>query len=137
VNRLLRGEYNAPFSEFEYSFDYQILMAVQNGIHPTLPDKEKGLIPQQLHDLVMQCVSHDANSRPSVNQLQQQVQILKEEYQQHKEEWDNMLLKAIQYQTDGKGSTGNQEDSQQRSLTQAQNQSQAGVAATSSPSQTL
>jgi serine/threonine protein kinase len=88
ITRTMNGKYAPPYSEYEFNFDWQILLAVsQNGKRPTLPKNS----PEQFQQLYLSMVHTDPLKRPEAEEVIQRLEQTAQHYVEHKEEWDRLL----------------------------------------------
>lgn len=92
VARMLTGEYQRPYKEYNFKIDFQILINVaKKGKRPTIPPS----CPESLKNLVTTCWSHEAQDRPETAQILQTLRDMQVEYESNKAEWDSKLHSEI------------------------------------------
>jgi len=85
--RCLNGQYEQPFSEFSFSFDFQILIqSAKKDCRPTIPTN----CPQPFADLITTCWDKDPENRPSTAEVAQQLQALEQTYMANQAAWDSV-----------------------------------------------
>eukprot|EP01103_Thecamoeba_quadrilineata_P018105 TRINITY_DN6721_c0_g1_i1.p1 TRINITY_DN6721_c0_g1~~TRINITY_DN6721_c0_g1_i1.p1 ORF type:complete len:447 (-),score=68.95 TRINITY_DN6721_c0_g1_i1:84-1424(-) len=89
LNRVMTGTYQQPFSEFSnLQFDFQILIQVaKSNLRPTIPPKS----PPAVVSLITSCWDHEPDNRPDVAKLLEQVNVIEEEYNNNKSQWNPLL----------------------------------------------
>eukprot|EP01117_Protostelium_nocturnum_P012712 TRINITY_DN4691_c0_g1_i3.p1 TRINITY_DN4691_c0_g1~~TRINITY_DN4691_c0_g1_i3.p1 ORF type:complete len:937 (-),score=335.21 TRINITY_DN4691_c0_g1_i3:142-2952(-) len=97
TNRVLKGKYDSPYSEFKFQFDWQILLAVtQNDQRPTLPLNT----PQVIIDLIKPCLELDQSKRPTAQVLHDQIHEAYLIFKENRVEWDKLLEESLANQLD-------------------------------------
>eukprot|EP01125_Pyxidicula_operculata_P004708 TRINITY_DN1760_c0_g3_i1.p1 TRINITY_DN1760_c0_g3~~TRINITY_DN1760_c0_g3_i1.p1 ORF type:complete len:759 (-),score=160.83 TRINITY_DN1760_c0_g3_i1:48-2324(-) len=89
VNRVIKGKYEAPYSEFKnINFDFQIIvMAAKDHLRPTI-DKN---CPQSFRDLIVKCLDKSQAERPSLAMIDDTLKKIQEEYNNQKSSWDGLI----------------------------------------------
>ncbi|EGC38423.1 hypothetical protein DICPUDRAFT_148930 [Dictyostelium purpureum] len=89
ISRMVHGEYQHPYSEYDFiKNDFQIMLHSKNGLRPTLPPHQT---PEEIQSLYLECVDQDPSKRPSINQLIDKLNNLRQLYL--KSNWDKFLKK--------------------------------------------
>eukprot|EP00012_Vannella_robusta_P006723 CAMPEP_0206201394 /NCGR_PEP_ID=MMETSP0166-20121206/11513_1 /ASSEMBLY_ACC=CAM_ASM_000260 /TAXON_ID=95228 /ORGANISM="Vannella robusta, Strain DIVA3 518/3/11/1/6" /LENGTH=805 /DNA_ID=CAMNT_0053620043 /DNA_START=36 /DNA_END=2449 /DNA_ORIENTATION=- len=91
--RCITGTYEQPFSEFkQIVFDFQIIIqSAKKDVRPTIPAN----CPQAYTELVNQCWHKDPDSRPTTEEVLQQLKQLETLYNANKTEWDSIRIPAV------------------------------------------
>jgi len=88
-NRLLKGKYEQPFSEYKnLQFDFQIIIQVaKKDLRPTLPEN----CPPKVMALIKKCWDPIPDSRPDIEKLIEGIDFLEKEYVDNMSTWDNLI----------------------------------------------
>eukprot|EP01129_Flabellula_baltica_P002857 TRINITY_DN12751_c0_g1_i1.p1 TRINITY_DN12751_c0_g1~~TRINITY_DN12751_c0_g1_i1.p1 ORF type:complete len:830 (-),score=176.81 TRINITY_DN12751_c0_g1_i1:44-2533(-) len=91
VNYLVTGSYSEPYSEFEFSFDFQIIVQTAKGLRPNIPPGS----PKDLVNLYLVCINPDPDDRPNADEIADQIEGCRENYEE-----DPEAFKADHYDHD-------------------------------------
>jgi len=91
--RCMTGTYEQPFSEFkQIVFDFQIIIqSAKKDARPTIPAN----CPQAYVDLVNRCWHKDPDSRPTTEEVLQQLKEVENVYNANKAAWDSLRVPAV------------------------------------------
>jgi serine/threonine protein kinase len=81
--RLVKGQYQHPFSEFTDLQGIQLVMQVPNGLRPTVPPN----CPPLMDSLIQKCWDNDQNNRPNSTELLDLLLECRKDLEQHPEIW--------------------------------------------------
>lgn len=88
VNTTLKQEYQAPFEEFHFSMDMQILYAVSSrDLRPTLPES----CPPEIVSFLNNCWSKTPEERPDFPTIVSQLHDLQVIFRERKAAWDKTM----------------------------------------------
>lgn len=90
VNRCITKAYLHPFEEYpELTMDFQILIAAtKKNQRPTTPAS----CPQELKDLIANCVEREPAKRPTTEELTTKLKALEEQYKKNQAAWDKAIV---------------------------------------------
>jgi len=84
IHRVLKGKYAQPYSEYNITFDFEIVMkAAKEDLRPTIPSN----CPVKLRYLMIQILQLVKNKRPLLEQILEQLTKIEEEFYANKEQW--------------------------------------------------
>lgn len=91
--RCITGTYEQPFSEFkQIVFDFQIIIqSAKKDSRPTIPEK----CPTAFSDLINRCWHKDPDSRPTTDEVLQQLRDLEKLYSANSSEWDSIRTPSV------------------------------------------
>eukprot|EP00005_Dracoamoeba_jomungandri_P008043 CAMPEP_0174269954 /NCGR_PEP_ID=MMETSP0439-20130205/42791_1 /TAXON_ID=0 /ORGANISM="Stereomyxa ramosa, Strain Chinc5" /LENGTH=1261 /DNA_ID=CAMNT_0015358989 /DNA_START=638 /DNA_END=4423 /DNA_ORIENTATION=- len=85
THRITSGQYSAPFAEYEFSLDLQIMVqAAENDLRPTIPET----CPKQMSKLLQACWHAQPNLRPTAEEIFEKIVKMEKVYEKNKSQWD-------------------------------------------------
>ena len=95
VARILTGEYQRPYKEFNYRIDFQIIInSAKHGVRPKLG---LDIAPANLRSLITRCWNPLPGERPETQEVLDQLLEVRREYESNRAEWD-ALVNALEGQ---------------------------------------
>jgi serine/threonine protein kinase len=91
VNRTLKGTYESPYMEYNYKFDYQILLGVsQHNQRPSM----LACCPTELREAIYSCLADRPEKRPSAEDIQKSMINIQKNYKENEESWNQLFETA-------------------------------------------
>lgn len=126
---MVKGVYESPYSEYNFKFDWQILLATtQNNQRPTLPS----YCPKEFSELVASCLDPEPDNRPTSSELVEKIRAIRHIYEEHHQEWD----KCIQSE-ENSSSESNLKESKSDIITEVNDEPSSDVSSSSGEIQDL
>ena len=89
VARILTGEYQRPYKEYNYKIDFQII--INSAKHGKRPKLGLDICPEPLRNLMMSCWDPSPNERPDAAQALKILKDIQQEYEDSPESWDALV----------------------------------------------
>jgi len=85
VFRVMEGCYARPYGEYHnLQYDFQVIVKVsKEHVRPTIPINT----PEKLKNVITKCWSHDADVRPSCEELLEELTAIRNDYQKNAHVW--------------------------------------------------
>eukprot|EP01114_Cavostelium_apophysatum_P012739 TRINITY_DN291_c1_g1_i1.p1 TRINITY_DN291_c1_g1~~TRINITY_DN291_c1_g1_i1.p1 ORF type:complete len:760 (+),score=216.65 TRINITY_DN291_c1_g1_i1:90-2369(+) len=89
VTRCIKREYMRPYQEFpNLHFDFQIIIqTAKKGVRPTIPPA----CPESLSALIRSSWDHEADKRPTCQEILEKLEAIEEDFKNNTETWNNLI----------------------------------------------